>query len=88
VVRDTEREDDTEVEVRLRTRNQAAGEAFEEAVCRAAAAVDRACAAGGRVTLRTDDEWLRAGMGARHRLRLLAFLARVEPRRPRTGADA
>lgn len=82
LVREVESENDAEVEVRLRTHGQSPGEAFERLVGWAASEVVALLDAGLRVALRTEDELLEAESGARHRARLLAFLARVEPGTP------
>jgi uncharacterized protein (DUF58 family) len=82
IVRDTEREHDREVEVRLRTRGERSGERFEGAVRAAASRVVAALDAGVRVALRTDETRLPAAAGARQRARLLGHLARVGPEEP------
>jgi uncharacterized protein (DUF58 family) len=79
LVREVESEHDAEVEVRLRTADTSAGEAFERLVSWAASEVVALLEAGRRVALRTDTECLAAGDGAAHRARVLSFLARVEP---------
>jgi len=79
-VRELEDEGAAEWEVRLRTAGPRPGEAFERSVSWAASEVDALLATGARVSLRTDHERLPAGAGERQRARLLAFLARVEPR--------
>ncbi len=79
VVREVESECDAEVEVRLRTRGTRRGEAFERAVRWTASEVAALLDAGTRVALRTDDDLIDADHGSRHRARLLAFLALVEP---------
>jgi uncharacterized protein (DUF58 family) len=79
VVRDTERDRNRELEVRLRTRGSRPGDAFERAVRRAASAVVSALEQGVVVALRTDEVRICAATGGRQRLRLLSFLAEVEP---------
>jgi len=78
LVRDGEDERRSEHEVRLRTRD-AAGPAFESAVCFAASDVVALLDAGARVALRTDALRLPPADGPAQRARLLAFLARVAP---------
>jgi uncharacterized protein (DUF58 family) len=79
VVRDTERDQRREVEVRLRTRGESEGEPFEQAVRRAASGVVAALESGVRVGLRTDETRMRPEAGSRHRARLLSYLARLRP---------
>ncbi|MDJ0850978.1 MAG: DUF58 domain-containing protein [Myxococcota bacterium] len=79
MVREVENEECTEIEVRLRTVDHVPGEAFEMAVRWAASEVVAFIEAGSRVSLRTDAVRIAADSGDRHRGRLLAFLARVEP---------
>jgi uncharacterized protein (DUF58 family) len=79
VVREVRSHQRDEIEIRLRTAGQAAGEIFERAVSWAASEVVAFLAAGSRVALRTDGERLAAREGAQQRARLLGFLARVEP---------
>jgi uncharacterized protein (DUF58 family) len=79
VVREVRSQQRDEIEVRLRTAGQIAGELFERAVCWAASEVVAFLAAGSRVALRTDREHLAGRAGPEQRARLLAFLARVEP---------
>ena len=79
LVREVESEHDVEVEVRLRTRGVQPGERFERSVGWAASEIAALLDAGSRVTLRTDDDLIDAGTGARQRARLLAYLALVEP---------
>jgi len=74
---DTER--DAEYEVRLRTRDAAPGERFEERVSWAASEVCALIDADHRVALATDPQRFAADSGARHRAALLTILARVEP---------
>jgi len=89
VVREVRSHQRDEVEVRLRTAGQVAGELFERAVGWAASEAVAFLAAGSRVALRTDRERLAGRDGSAQRARLLAFLARVEPDRssaPASGA--
>jgi len=79
LVREVESERDVEVEVRLRTRGVQPGERFERSVGWAASEIAAWLEAGSRVTLRTDDDLINAGAGARQRARLLTYLALVEP---------
>jgi len=79
LVREVESEHEAEVEVRLRTRGPQPGERFERSVGWAASEIAALLDAGSRVTLRTDDDLIDAGSGARQRVRLLAYLALVEP---------
>jgi uncharacterized protein (DUF58 family) len=79
VVRDTEKEQQRELEIRLETRGQQPGERFEGAVRRAASAVVAALEAGIHVALCTEDARIPARPGSRQRTQLLAFLARVQP---------
>jgi uncharacterized protein (DUF58 family) len=79
VVRDTERDQRSEVEVRLRTRGESEGEPFEQAVRHAASGVVAALDSGVRVGLRTDEVLMRPDAGARQRTRLLSYLARLRP---------
>lgn len=79
LVREVESEHEVEVEVRLRTRGVQPGERFERSVGWAASEIAALLDAGSRVTLRTDDDLIDAGSGARQRARLLAYLALVEP---------
>jgi uncharacterized protein (DUF58 family) len=65
--------------VRLRTRGIQPGERFERSVVWAASEIAALLDAGSRVALRTDDGLIDAGAGARHRARLLTYLALVEP---------
>ena len=82
LVRDREREDQSEYRALLRTRGAVAGTGFEAAVRGAASEVVAHLDAGFRVSLATDSELVPAGDGFRHRARLLALLARVEPESP------
>ncbi len=79
LVREVESEHEVEVEVRLRTRGVQPGERFERSVGWAASEIATLLDAGSRVTLRTDDDLIGAGAGARQRARLLTYLALVEP---------
>jgi uncharacterized protein (DUF58 family) len=88
VVRDTERDQRREVEVRLRTRGESEGEPFEQAVRHAASGVVAALESGVRVGLRTDETRLQPDTGSRQRTRLLSYLARLRPGGPEpTGAS-
>jgi uncharacterized protein (DUF58 family) len=78
-VREVESEHEAEVEVRLRTRGVEPGERFERSVVWVASEIAALLDAGSRVALRTDDGLIDAGSGARHRARLLTYLALVEP---------
>ena len=82
LVRDREREDQSEYRALLRTRGATSGEAFEAAVRRTASEVVAHLDAGFRVSLATDAELIPAGEDFRHRARLLALLARVSPELP------
>ena len=79
LVRELESEDAAEVEVRLRTAGVDSGEGFERRVSWAASEVVALLEADTRVSLRTDAALIAADAGARHRARLLTFLARVQP---------
>ena len=79
VVREVRSHQQDEIEVCLRTAGQGAGELFERAVRWAASEAVAFLDAGSRVGLRTDRERILARDGARQRISLLAFLARVEP---------
>jgi uncharacterized protein (DUF58 family) len=79
MVREVESEHEAEVEVRLRTRGAQPGEQFERSVGWAASEIAALLDAGSRVALRTDDDLIGAEAGARHRARLLSYLALVEP---------
>ena len=79
LVREVESEHEAEVEVRLRTRGVEPGERFERSVVWVASEIAALLDAGSRVALRTDDGLIDAGSGARHRARLLTYLALVEP---------
>jgi uncharacterized protein (DUF58 family) len=81
LVREVESEHAAEVEVKLRTRNAKHGESFELAVRWAASEIAALLDADTRVALRTDDDLIAADDGARHRARLLSYLALVEPSR-------
>ena len=86
LVREVESEHAAEVEVVLRTRGATHGESFEQAVRWAASEVAALLDADTRVALRTDDELIAADEGARHRARLLSYLALVEPSRDFSGS--
>ena len=81
LVREVESEHAAEIEVVLRTRGRTHGERFEQAVRWAASEIAALLDADTRVALRTDDDWIAADDGARHRARLLSHLALVEPSR-------
>jgi uncharacterized protein (DUF58 family) len=80
-VRETEDDWDGEIEVHLRTGGEIARDltGFEQSVRLAASEVVAHLEAGRRVSLRTDRDLIETGSGARHRRRLLSFLARVMP---------
>ncbi len=82
LVREVESEYEAEVEVQLRTRGVEPGERFERSIGRVASEIAALLDAGSRVALRTDDERIDAGAGARQRARLLSYLALVEPSAP------
>jgi uncharacterized protein (DUF58 family) len=86
MVREVESEHEAEVEIKLRTRGTTHGESFERAVGWAASEVAVLLDAGTRVALRTDDDLIAADGGARHRARLLSYLALVEPSRDFSGS--
>lgn len=89
LVREVESEHAAEVEVKLRTRGATHGENFELAVRWAASEIAALLDADTRVALRTDDELIAADDGARHRARLMSYLALVEPSRgAATGAES
>ena len=77
-VREVASDCEAEVEVRLRTRGQRPGEAFERAVSWSASEVAAFLDAGLRVGLRTDADFVAPEAGPQHRARLLAFLARLD----------
>ncbi len=79
LVRELESEQAAEVEVRLRTIGQEPGKRFEKGVSWAASEALALLEGGSRVALRTDREFIPPDSGARHRARLLTYLARVEP---------
>jgi uncharacterized protein (DUF58 family) len=79
VVRALEDQEQSEIEVRLRTQGRGPGVGFERAVGFAASEVVAWLEAGARVALRTDAERLAPASGPAQRTRLLAFLARVAP---------
>jgi uncharacterized protein (DUF58 family) len=87
LVREVESEHEAEVEVRLRTRGVQPGERFERSVGWAASEIAALLDAGSRVALRTDDDLVDAGVGTRHRGRLLSYLALVEPSDSATRAE-
>jgi len=80
-VRETEDDWDGDIEVHLYTAGEAPSDLtrFEQRVRVAASQVVAHLEAGRRVSLRTDREQLESGSGARHRRRLLSYLARVMP---------
>jgi uncharacterized protein (DUF58 family) len=88
LVRDLERDQKAEFEVLLRTRGAQPGRAFEVAVSHAASEVVAHLAAGWRVGLRTDADYLDPADGPLQRDRLLCFLARVQPDDVALGAAA
>jgi len=79
LVRDREREEKPELEVMLRTRGRAPGDAFESAVRRVASELVAHLDAGYRVGLSSDEERFAPDEGHAHRARMLSYLARVEP---------
>jgi uncharacterized protein (DUF58 family) len=79
MVRDREREERPELEVRVRTRGREPGPAFEESVRLAASEVVAHLDEGYRVGLASDSERMAPADGPRHRARLLTWLARAEP---------
>ncbi len=79
LVREQEGSAGAAAEVRLPTRNVAAGDAFEQEVERAASETEAGLRAGLRIALRTDSARFAADAGAVHRARLLGFLALVAP---------
>jgi uncharacterized protein (DUF58 family) len=72
--------------VRLRTSGVEAGERFEQSVSWAASEVVALLDADNRVSLFTDGPCFPADSGVRHRAKLLAFLALVEPGHEATEA--
>jgi uncharacterized protein (DUF58 family) len=88
VVRQSESDRRGEREVRLRTRDVEAGEGFETAVRHAASELVAWIGAGARVSLRTDSARFAPEDGAAQRVRLLAFLARVQPDPPPSAERA
>jgi len=88
LVRDREREERPELEVRLRTRGREPGPAFEASIRLAASEVVAHLEDGYRVGLASDAERMPPGDGPRHRARLLTWLARAEPERDSRGEDA
>ena len=79
LVREVENEQDSEVEVRLRTAGVAEDAQFESTVSWAASEIVALLDAGLRVSLHTDRTRIDAASGLRQRARLLGFLARVSP---------
>ena len=79
VVREVENEQDSQVELRLRTHGIPADEQFEECVRSVASQAVAHLVDGHQVALRTDAEHLAAASGLHQRRRLLSFLAIVEP---------
>jgi uncharacterized protein (DUF58 family) len=86
LVRELENDRDAEVEVHLRTAGRTPGDDFERSVRWAASEVAAQLEAGFRVALRTDALHIGADRGPRHRARLLATLALVEPSPAREAA--
>ena len=78
-VREVESERDGEIWVRLRSEGRRTGEDFEREVRLAASQVARYLEFGLRVGLRAGRERFAPGAGREQRLRLLAFLAEVQP---------
>jgi uncharacterized protein (DUF58 family) len=79
LVTETDYEHESEVEVRLQTRNVPSGEPFENRVSWAASEIVALIDADNRVVLRTDGRCFPAGSGRLHRSRLLTYLALVQP---------
>jgi uncharacterized protein (DUF58 family) len=79
LVTEIENEHRVEVEVRLETHGVAAGEPFEMRVSWAASEIVALIDSDRRVSLHTDGMRIPADSGRRHRARLLAFLALIEP---------
>jgi uncharacterized protein (DUF58 family) len=79
MVREVEKEHEAEVEVRLRTRGEQPGEAFERRVSWSASEVASLLEMGARVALRTDRDYFPADAGPRQRAQLLSHLALVQP---------
>lgn len=88
LVREVESVVQSDVHVRLRTAGVGRGTRFERSVRWAASEVTALLGQGSRVSLQTDHEHLTADSGARHRARLLTFLARIQPGSPATGDAA
>jgi len=86
LIREPEQDRQRDVTVRLATRGVEPGDAFEREVRRAASEVAAQLAAGQRVALRTDGAAFLPSDGARHRARLLSFLATLEPGRAEPDA--
>jgi uncharacterized protein (DUF58 family) len=78
-VTEIESEHAAEIEVRLRTRGLAAGEAFEQRVSWAASEIVALIDGNNRVSLSTVGRCFGADSGHRHRARLLSHLALVQP---------
>jgi len=79
LVREVESEHETEVEVRLRTVGESAGEAFERRVGWSASEIAALLEAGTRVALRTERDYFPPDTGPRQRAHLMSFLALVQP---------
>lgn len=79
LVTEIENEHQAEVEVRLQTRGVKAGEPFESRVSWAASEIVALIDSERRVSLRTEGSRFEADSGQRHRARLLAFLALIQP---------
>jgi uncharacterized protein (DUF58 family) len=88
LVRDREREERPELEVRVRTRGREAGPAFEASIRLAASEVVTHLDDGYRVGLASDSERMPPADGPRHRARLLTWLARATPDRDGQSEDA
>ena len=79
LVREPEDSQQREAHLHLATAGATPGEEFEAAVVRVATQVVAQLDAGVRVALTTSSARIEPDCGARHRARLLAFLARVAP---------
>ena len=79
LVREVESEHESEVELRLRTNGVAPGDRFEQSVSFTASETVALLDAGNLVALRSDRDFIPPDSGARHRSRLLTYLARIEP---------
>jgi uncharacterized protein (DUF58 family) len=88
LVRDREREERPELEVRIRTRGREEGPAFEASIRLAASEVVSHLDDGYRVGLASDSERMAPADGPRHRARLLTWLARAAPDGAEHGEDA